>query len=177
MTFPFPIISPRSQTWVSSFSYTLADGSPSAGYTDYALRQAIPASAISTSGSTIRVTIKGNATVTSQYDNISIVERSPGTVNGVTTPTELKFSGVSGVTIAAGAEAVSDPLVFSIDETKPYFIHFDVASVNGAFQRHATAGDDAYYKVATNDWNTQSPTGYTLITPYMFGVSKIEVLA
>ena len=177
MTFPFPILCPKSPSWVTSFTYTLADGSQVAGYADWALRQAIPASAISTSGSTIRVTIKGNATVTAKYDNISIVERSPGTVNGVTTPTELKFAGASGVTIAAGAEAVSDPLVFSIDETKPYFIHFDVASVNGAFQRHATAGDDAYYKVATNDWNTQSPTGYTLITPYMFGVSKIEVLA
>lgn len=170
-----PTITAGEVSWATSFSQTLADSSQ-IGLENYSFRQAIAASAISTSGTTIRVTISANAGATSTFDNISIVERSGSTENGTTTPTELKFSGASGVSISAGGTAVSDALSFTLDETKSYLVIFDFAASGGNAQRHSSAGDTTYFKAATNSWNVQSPAGFSSAATQTWSVSKIEVL-
>lgn len=160
-------------SWVTSFSQTL-DGTVQPGLEGWSLRTAVPAASISTSGNTIRVTLGGDGTNTLQFDNVSIVERSGSTENGTTTPTELKFSGASGVTISGGGTATSDSLSFTIDESKDYLVICDVHSTNGYTDRK-NSGGPTYYKAATDSWNVQSPAGFSS-QAVSWNVTKIEVL-
>ena len=168
-----PTITAGEVSWATSFSQTL-DGTPQPGVENFSFRTVVPAASISTSGNTIRITLGGDGTNTAQFTNVSIVERSGSTVNGTTTPTELKFSGASGVTISGGVEATSDQLSFSIDETKDYLIICDVHSTNGYTDRKESGGP-TYYKAATDSWNVQSPAGFSS-QAVSWNVTKIEVL-
>lgn len=162
-------------SWSLSFSQTL-DGTAQPGVENFSFRTVVPAASISTSGSTIRVTLGGDGSNTVQFDNVSIVERSGSTENGTTTPTELKFSGASGVTISGGGEATSDSLSFTLDETKDYLVICDVHSTNGYTDRKESGGP-TYYKAATDSWNVQSPAGFSSAGSVSWNITKIEVLA
>lgn len=168
---------PGEPAWTSSFSVTL-NNAAGGGYQDYSFRTAIPASAISISGSTIRVTLNADPAQPVTFDNVSIVERSGSTADGTTTPTELKFSGASGVAIAAGGTAVSDALAFSLDETKSYLVIFDITTTAAnAYGYRILSGDITYFKAATNSYSTASVSGFSSSATQTWFVSKIEVLA
>ena len=59
-------------SWVTSFSIT-NNNAAGGGYGDYSFRAAVPASAISTSGNTIRVTLQAEPSFDVGFDNVSIV--------------------------------------------------------------------------------------------------------
>lgn len=177
MTFPFPIISPKSQTWVSSFSATLnnATGGP---YANYSFRQAIPASSISTSGSIIRLTITAEPANPTAFSNVSIGVRSGATADCTATPTEFKYGGASGVLVAAGSTGVSDALTFSFDETKDHIITGDfTATAGNSYGYRVLSGDTIYYKAATASYNSATVSGFTSAAGQTWFFSKIEVLA
>ncbi len=88
---------------VTAWSDTL-DANDS-GYSGYTVRQVLAAADISTSGSKIRVTLEASGAGNFSADNVSIVERDAD-ANGTTTPTEILFSGGSGVAITAGQTKV-----------------------------------------------------------------------
>jgi len=132
-------------------------------YADYTVRQICAAASISASGTMVRVTIPTHAAGEGLYiDNVAIVERDPGTSNGITTPTEILFSGGSGISLAAGDTGVSDFTAFTLDETKDYLLIADFsANTSNDSIRFAPSGDGAYQKAGTNSYDTQN-----LVSPF-----------
>lgn len=157
---------PPTTTW--SASLTTDQGS----LANYSFRQVIPASAISTNGVQCRITLTAHSSSTSQFSRVSIVARDGSTANGTAVPTEILFSGASGVTITGGTTAVSDWLTFAIDETKDYLVITDFAGSNGN-SRYA-AGGVTYFKAATASWDQQTVSGFSSDTQTRH-VSLIEV--
>lgn len=100
-----------------------------------------------TTGNRIRITFTANSTLDTSLDNVSIVEQDSG-IDGVTTPTEILFSGGSGCTITGGGSATSDELEFETDVSKAYLIHMALSSVNGNVRQNTSLGTTqiTYYK-------------------------------
>ena len=143
-----------------------------AGYT---FRQVIASADLSDSASRIRITLAAPPGNTCAFDNVSIVERDPGTPNGVTTPTEILFGGTSGVSIASGDEEISDWLDFNIDATKDYLICMDLGSSATYTYFTASGGGGDYYLASADSYNVQNmPPGYTTQAGYTRSVVKIE---
>ena len=143
-------------------------------------RQVIPASAISTNGDFVRITLEAAATGDGlKMDNVAIVERSGSTASGTTVPTEILFSGTSGTgTVTAGNTIVSDWLEYSIDETKDYLIVMDWStdSANDAARIITSAGSTLYRRTDFNSYNISSGSGFSTIgSSHYFAVNKIEV--
>jgi len=157
------------QTWATSPSLNQT------GLENYSFRCVALGSNISRSGSLIRVTFTPHSTAQLKIDNASIVERSGSTDAGTTTPTSLLFSGSASVTTGSGTPVTSDPLAFNIDETKDYLVIFDIGSTLGNCRYHV-ASDKHYFKVATDSYNVQTPTGFTDNGTGGYCASKIEVL-
>ena len=159
-------------TWTSPTLDTNANG-----WINRSARQLITAATILKSGGIIRVTLGAGPAEGLDLDNVSIVERDGSTDDGITTPTELLFSGVSGVNIGAGATATSDWLTFSLDETKDYLLIFDISSNLAADNPivTTTAGAGIYYKDGTNSYNQQTVEGFSWVANYGAVISKIEL--
>ena len=130
-----------SMSFSTSVDVSVKSGLPAlyfAGYNGFSVRQVILGSEIAVSGNYVRITLKASSladafgtTLDNQgvcLSHVSIVERSGETVNGTTAPAEITFNGgQSGVTIAKGEVAVSDPTPFIINNTKSYLLIMDVA--------------------------------------------------
>ena len=140
-------------------------------------RQVLAAADISISGNQVRVTLEGGASSDGLYlDNVAIVEQDSG-ANGTTTPTEILFSGTSGIEIAVGESEVSDWTTFTLDETKSYLLIMDIKtdSAHDTVRVINTGGAGTYYKVATNSYNTQDLDGATLTANRTAVINKLEV--
>ena len=130
-----------SMSFSTSLDVSAKSGLPALYFTGcngFSVRQVISGSEIAVSGNYVRISLKASnladafgSTLDNQgvcLSHVSIVERSGETVNGTTTPTEITFSGGrSGVTIARGEVAVSDPTPFVISSAKSYLLIMDVA--------------------------------------------------
>lgn len=145
----------------------------SQNWDDYSIRQVVPNASISTSGDWVRVQIVAPATGTFSADNISIVERSGSTADGTVAPTELLFSGGSGVTVSGGSSTWSDWTQLAIDETKDYLAIIDFNATNDDGRYKESTGT-SYYKAATNSYATQSVSGFSSETR-TWCVGNIEV--
>jgi len=151
-------------TPITSWSDILLDTvGPTAGYT---WRQLVVVGSISTSGEYIRVSLEASAVEGCDIDNVAIVERDGSTANGTTTPTEILFSGGSGINIATGVTEVSDWLKYSFDETKNYLLIADIGDNASADNpRRATTGGDGYYLTkANNSYNVKDMPGSPSLT-------------
>lgn len=149
------------------------------GWADRTIRTVLPAGSINNSGNKIRVTLEAGSGEGCDIDNVSIVERDPGTANGLSTPTEILFSAGSGVNIGSGQEEVSDWLTFAFDETKDYLLIIDMAS-NAAADAHRyvfTGGGGIYRKDATNSYNAQNLIDSTFEENATRVVNKLEVMS
>lgn len=153
--------------WVDSFSIALTGGN-SAGWSGYTLRQVIPASLLSESGSLVRLHLHASSFSGFTIDALYIGEQAAAgdaydMKASAPAPTQLLVSG-SGTIVASWDEIIiTDALAFAIDETKTYIVsmHFSAASefryVNGV------AGASAYNKAAVNEASTADVTGYSAI--------------
>jgi hypothetical protein len=167
---------PPTLAWITSFVGSF--DSNGSGNADMSLRQAIPATSITVSGTHVRVTFRASTVEGLKVDNASIVERDGTTANGTATPTELKFSGVSGFSCAADSTVVSDDLNFTIDETKSYLVIIDISSdtaLDSQRYKASFSGARNYYKTATNSYNTQTVSGFSDNGEALHYVDKIEV--
>jgi hypothetical protein len=155
--------------WQTTFSESLSGNS--GGWGGYNLRVVIPASALSISGSTVRVTLQSGTGGGFQIDHAAIghsaASGDPYDENGG--QVALTFnSGSAGCTIGTNTEILSDEVAFSLDETKNLVIaiHF----VSGDLRVGATG---AYYKSAASEVLVSDVSGYTG-TGFSYAVSKIE---
>lgn len=167
---PLLLLGRRREIITESWSATL---NLSVNWAALTLRQIMSAASISTSGTSIKVVVQAHATTQMVIKNVSIVERSSGTSNGTTTPTEILFSAGSGVTVNAGETATSDWLAFTLDETKDYLLICDVGSTSVAY---ANSGEDGYYyKSGVSSYNVQNLVGATLSAGFAAVFNSLSV--
>ena len=90
----------------------------------------------------------------------------------------VTFSGASGVTIAAGAEAVSDPVKLAYGIGDNLAISFHVVGESGPITWHAVAFDLNFIGLPMAGDSTGDPTGATFAQPTVgwFFVSGVDVL-
>lgn len=149
---------------VSSFSQAYTGG----GNIDqtYNIRMVLPASAISVSGSSIRLFLasyKNPGTVS----GCSIGERSGSSEDFASAPTRVTFDGGSnGCTIPDSGGKYSDWINFSIDETKDYLVHlyYTYSAENRGVTLVTLSGTRRYYKAGSapgDETMTQDVSGYT----------------
>jgi len=161
----------------TTWTFDLNGGS--GGWFSRTVRQIILASAISTSGVKIRITVECVSGVEGCHiDNVAIVERDGSTSNGTTTPTEILFGGTSGIDVGGASEEVSDWLTYSLDETKDYLMIFDIGddTANDIVGIKTSGGGSVYWKALTNSYNAQNLVGATTYGNWTVMVNKIEVM-
>jgi len=160
-------------SFTTTFSTTLTGGS-AGGFDGYSARIIIPASSLTTSGSTIRVTFEAHATLSTIINHASIGPRSGSTAGFASAPSELLFSGVSGCTISGGGSIVSDPLAFSLNETLDYLINIDWGDTGGN-AKYNNPGLGGYFLNTTTDdqYNVTSGSGWN--SDLYYHVTLIEV--
>jgi len=198
------------QTGVSSWTKSVSGFVPLAGYS---VRVVVPGSEISTGGDHVQLTLKANTArpaYKTQYaasigslriTHVSIMERSGGTGNGTTAPTEITFPGlygthVSGCTFSSiGEEKTSDIIPFTVDETKDYLVTLDVAwstswyvpadaGVLATWQTFRAGylpqgAGQSYIKDygwgnGGSSWDQQTADGFTLVDA-VYGLDKLTV--
>jgi hypothetical protein len=136
-----------------------ADTDDATNIAGYSVRAVVSATLISTSGDLVSVRIRANSGTQLVIANCSIVERSSGTGDGITTPTRITFGGGnSGITIAAWTTVDSDFIEFPIDETKNYLVIYDVADGGPYKTAYKNSAEYVYMKAATDSWNVQNIT-------------------
>ena len=95
------------------------------------------------------------------------------------TDTALLFDGQSSVTLPAGAEAISDPLLFTYSVGDDLAISFHVVGESGAITWHAVSFSLNYVGLPSAGDSTSDVTGLSFIQPTLgwFFVSGVDVLA
>lgn len=156
------------QNWVNSFN--AGDDWPGEAFVSgVTIRMVIPGSALSTSGSNVRFTLKcpdaiGSSTsIAAMYigeyagsgDAYDMKSSAPA-------PTQVLVGGSGSFTLPyQGDDVKTDSLAFAIDETKTYVIAMAITG-SGAVPRTAAAavsGAQGYSK-SGNDASTANATGY-----------------
>lgn len=147
-------------------------------WANYELRQLIPASAISVSGSQARVEFWASAginplSITAAY----IGHQGAGNAwdfdgNQV----QLLFDSSASVTVSSGTPEVSDGVTFDLDSSKNLVIAWRIAN-NGSLddtQREQASGWAYYFKLA-GDPSVTAPTGYTANADKRICIGTVEV--
>jgi flagellar capping protein FliD len=161
--------------WVTSLSQSL--GMNSTGWSGFNMRQLIPASALSTSGSKVRLTLTsstaGGCSVDGAYIGHAAGSGDPydfdGTQVAVTVGSSASFS------ISANSSVVTDEIVYALDETKNLVlaVHFNTTSaIRG---QDSLIGFTNYFKSAANETSVSNVGSYSLSTAALRMVEKIEV--
>jgi hypothetical protein len=150
--------------WSTNFNSTWSN-------TRYTLRHIVPASALSSNASQVRIKVSGSSDLT--VSHASIGEHTSGGQTSAT-PTELKFGEASGFASLTGVLR-SDWLTFSIDKTKSYVIILDY--VSGTLSQ-ATSGSGATVWASTDNggesWNSASSGGVEL-SGYSYILAAVEI--
>lgn len=132
--------------------------------TNTSLRQVVPIARVSVGGGRVRLALCGRSTGTMYIDNVSIVERSGSSDDGVTTPTEVLFtdSGVGGAgghgcTIAAQTIVYCDWTTYNWDVTKEHLITIDFGATATLGRRASSVsgGVMCYYSTGAANWFDQ----------------------
>jgi len=154
-------------------SYSVTLGSNSAG-SNTTFRFVIAASAITVSGSKIRLTLQGHAAGTINDVFFGQKASSGDAYDFETTPTRITFNGGSSSVATINGAIVSDVINFTLDETKDHVISvYQSGTVTTKF--FASAGSS--YAKAGSDAATQNATGYSTNSGVNgVAVSLIEVV-
>jgi lysophospholipase L1-like esterase len=133
-------------------------------------------------GTTVRVRLSnlmGTQPITFSPVRIgtSVLETGPTLVPN--TNTQLLFGGQPGVTIAPGAEAVSDPASFGFNFGDSLAISFHVVGESGPMTWHAISFGPNYVGLPSGGDTTDDVTGTSFPQPSLgwFFISGIDVLA
>lgn len=157
--------------WVDSSTWG-AFTTASTGYASSTIRQVVPASALTQSGTHMRVQLSciilGGAVIDKCYigekaasgDAYDMKASSPA-------PTQITFnSGSAGVTLANNSQVYSDAIAFAIDETKDYVLtaHFtSTTSQVGSTATSAVSGANQYQRASIDEAASADVSGYSLI--------------
>lgn len=107
----------------------------------------------------------------------SLLVTGPTLVPGSDVP--VLFNGQAGVTVAPGAEAISDPTAFSYQVGDDLAISFHVVGESGPITWHALAFGPNYISLPGVGDTTADPTGLSFIQPSLgwFFISGLDVFA
>ncbi|HYH70495.1 MAG TPA: hypothetical protein VEX16_04245 [Methyloceanibacter sp.] len=92
-------------------------------------------------------------------------------------PTELKFNGASGFSIAAGVAAVSDWTPFPVQAGEVLLTIVDNGAANGNMRYLASGGDGSYYTAAANSYNVAAMAGATFQSGISYCATRLEVMS
>ena len=120
----------------------------------------IPASVISVSGDRVRVTFK--AATSGPLNILQAYVGHAGTGSDFDgTQVQLTFSGATSVNLAAGASLESDPVSYSLDETKDLMVSLAHGTSSTNAFNTGQAGYNFYSKAGVSDASATITTGYT----------------
>jgi len=127
-------------------------------------------------GNSVTVTFNGSTAGTFTVDNASIGIQS-SQYNTVSTPVELKFSGVSGFSLSAGSSITSDAATLTVARGDSIVVVMDLSATGGNGRRTNAYIDQVtrYYKTSTNSYADASPTGTWTNDNFCFGVVSIAI--
>jgi len=147
---------------VNTIVFTSGVGGDSAGWGGYSFRQRIPLSNFSELGSPARLKIAaGNVTgLVVAKATVALASSSAGSLEYVGTPTELKFGGAAGFSIAANELAQCDAFVMpSLSSSDAIILTVSVTSGSFGFGGSVSGGARGY---RTGDHTTTSSgSGWT----------------
>jgi hypothetical protein len=137
-------------------------------------RIVVDSSFLTATAEQVRITLYSGDTSTNpgmQVNNVSIVERSGSTENGVTTPTEINFSSASLNTLKQGDQSATSAWTdFSIDQSKSYLVIIDLASTatynditrsnRVAINAEYDTNKKNYYKADASSYDQQTVSGF-----------------
>jgi len=133
----------------------------------------IAVSAVPT-GLEIRVRFEAGSLATWAIDNAAIGIRNSGP-DTLLTPVELKFGGVSGFSLSAGATIFSDWLAFPFSGKPTFVVVMDHTTGTGASRTVNTGGDDIYFKSTADSYNQATVVGMTHLAGWAACANLIEV--
>jgi hypothetical protein len=138
-------------------------------WSGYSIRQVIPAGAISTAESVIRIGFQGfNAHIL----HASIVEQSSGST-GTDTPVSLSFLGYDDVTVSSATGIVyCDPLTFAYDPTKVYLVTMDLDTAGDLSYKGDALLYSMYYKAASSRYDQQTFSEDGMTATQLAGVTS-----
>jgi hypothetical protein len=139
-------------------------------------------SAITTTGGTVQLTLRGRTSGNYTVQRVSLVEREGNTLNGVDgTNRQVTFGGTwdAGVTVPAGGTVTSDPIPFDLIAGQDVFLTFWVPSGNPTIYRTGGASTSAWTitgtdQSATIDWESLAITD---TRTYIYIAEQLEVLS
>lgn len=147
------------QSWNAVLSWVHAN--PSTGWTGYTFRVRVAKSLLTTHGTEARITI---STGPSPGSNLEVCHIGFGSESGDafdfdSTPTQVKFGGANGFSIAASTDFLSDPIALVVDGTRDIVLA-GYASAGGSFAGKALfSGWSTYFKL-NSDTATVNAFGY-----------------
>lgn len=172
-TFFAPVVTGWKTSWSQALNIT------SLSWNGFTLRQVIPASLITISGSLVRVTIEAGGTEGCAIDALYIGHAAAAgdAYDFDGNQVRCQSVGSNSFTVAAGTSLLLDEVAFALDETKNIIIaaHFNDAAHDNIGGR-AIASYTAYFKTA-NEAGTTDVTGYSNTASALRLVNKIEVFA
>ncbi len=128
-------------------------------------------------GRFVRVTILGSSAATFNVDNAAIGYASGSGPNCLTVPTELRFNGASGFSIAAGVAAVSDWTPFPCQAGEVLLTIVDNGAANGNMRYLASGGDGAYFRASFNSYDVAALAGATFQSGISYCATRLEVMS
>jgi hypothetical protein len=148
------------------------------------MRQLIPASLLSQSGSDVRLTIQSAATggegtaITSLY--IQEKASSGNAYDFASSPVQLLVGGSGSFTIPPNTAVYAEPASpFAIDETKDYILsaYFNDAANDDVRGRNSVTGATNYFKASANEASsTTAAAGYSSTASAVRLIALVEVL-
>jgi hypothetical protein len=166
--------------WVPSFWTPLTSNSGDLG-ANFNLRQEVPASELSRSGSQVRCTFEASTSEACTWSHVTIGQKAAsGDAWDVEsgTNTQVTFDAGSASKVAsAGTRIVTDAITFSLDETKAHHVgeYFGGGTSSDNMRGRTATGFTNYIKFAADELNTENATGYSTFANIIRGMVGIEV--
>ena len=150
--------------------------SNSNGWRGYTLRVVIPAAALA-AGTKIRLTLTSRPGISLTINNAYIQQAaaSGDPYDYSTTPVQILFSGVGGVTIGAGASVVTDDIILSPTGTQNFVVAIYFTTATSIGITISATGWDSWY-ISGNRTTTVNESSFMSIGGNTSSViTKVEV--
>lgn len=161
--------------WRAAPQPPLASGPSHDGFTNQTVRMIVRPTV---SGAVVRVRVSNRyGTDPLQIAKVAVAEHDTGPIVVATTQRVATFGGNASTTVAAGAEAVSDPVPFGARAGRDLVVSIHLAGRTGPATWHRLAQATSYISGGGN-WATE-PGGspFQSITPSWFFLDGVDVLA
>ncbi|HVV49291.1 MAG TPA: GDSL-type esterase/lipase family protein [Polyangia bacterium] len=173
------------QKWVGTWTAapyvdTNASNAPPIPLADSVIRQVAH---VSLGGSQIRVqfsNLDGEAPLVIDAAHVALCGAAAGanvdSTIDTSTDTPLTFSGMASVTVAAGAEAWSDPIAFALPALGNLTITTALGSVPATLTQHSGSRTTSYFQSASTTVDAADMTSATKAVLWFF-ISAVDVMA